>query len=89
MVWHNLDFGGVPTLRSPAQAKPLTRWKKVKVPVYPLERSREGVGQWTFFLGCVRLVHGNMGNQLLSQINTRFPPFRPKREFSPLSAGTR
>ena len=56
--------------------------------VYHLERRRKGVCQWIFLLGCVRLGHRNMGNQLLSQVVTRLPLVRPKWEFSPLSVET-
>ena len=55
MAWHNLGFGGVPTLRCPASAKPRIRWENPNVFVYPLELRRKGVGKWTFWLGCVRL----------------------------------
>ena len=39
---------------------------------------RKGVALWNFFLGCVRLVHRYMENQLPPQVVTRLPPFTPK-----------
>ena len=63
MVWNNLGFGGVFDASEPRFGETLDPLEKVKVPVYPFEQSRKGVGQWTFLLGCVRLGHRNIQNQ--------------------------
>ena len=88
MVWHNLGLGGVPTLRAPLRRNPESAGKTLTFSSTPIDVHRKGVGQWTFLLGCVRLVHRKVRNQILPQINTRFLPVRPKGEFSPVSAGT-
>ena len=49
---------------------------------------RKGVALWNFLLGCVRLGHRYMENQLPSQVVTRLPPFTPKRQFSPIRPRT-
>ena len=63
--------------------------KKSKLLVYPFDRSRKGVGQWTFLLGCVRLGHRKTPKQDRPKPLQRFPPFRPKREFRAISPRTR
>ena len=63
--------------------------EKVKVAVYPFDRSRKGVGRWIFLLGCVRLGHRKTQNQDPPQPLPRFPPFRPKWEFRAISPRTR
>ena len=72
MVWHEIGFCGIPMLQSPASAKPEPWWKIVKLPVYPFDRSRKGVNQWTIFLGYVRIGHRNMENEKSSQDSLRF-----------------
>ena len=54
--------------------------------VYPPRSGRKRVASWTFLFVCVRLGHGYMRNQVLSQINTRFTVVSPRQKFSPLSA---
>ena len=88
MVWHNLGFGGVPTLRAPLRRNPESAGKTLTFPSTPIDVRRKGVAQWTFLLACVRSGHRNLRNQSLPQIDTRFHPVRPNGEFSPLSAGT-
>src|SRR5664279_2938027 len=88
MVWHHLGFGGIPTLRSPRFGETLTRWRKVKLSVYPHDRRRKGVDKWKFLLACVRVVHRNIQNQDLPQLFTRFPPVHPKSEFRAISPET-
>ena len=72
MLLHQLvGFCGISMLQSPASVKPKPWWK-IKLPIYPFDRSRKGVDQWTFLLGCVRVGHRNMGNQKYSQDSLRF-----------------
>src|SRR5664279_2237464 len=86
MVWHHLGFGGIPTLRSPASAKPIPAGEKSTFSVYPHDRRRKGVDKWKFLLGCVRVCHRNIQNQDLAQLFTRFLTVRPKGEFRAISS---
>ena len=74
---------GAPLRRNPEPAR-----KKSNLSIYPFDRRREGVDTWTFLLGCVRLVHRTMGNQHFMPSVAWFHARHPRREFSPLSAGT-
>jgi hypothetical protein len=80
MVCHHVGFGGIQTLRSPSPAKPYTRWRKVKLIVYPFDRSRKRVAKCKYLLGCARLVTRNIQEQdlpQLSQRSTRSGSFEP------------
>ena len=88
MVWHNLGLGGVRRSGATLRRNPESAGKTLTFPSTPIYVRRKGVAQWTFLLGCVRLGHRNMRNQILPQIDTRFHPVRPKGEFSPLRAET-
>ena len=57
ILWHPLACGGIRTLRTPSPAKPYTRWRKVKVIVYPFDRSRNMVAKSIKLLGCVMVSH--------------------------------
>ena len=57
MLGPHASFGGIPTRRSPVSGDTLARGPRA---VYPFDRLRKGVDQWTFLLVCVGLGHSNM-----------------------------
>jgi hypothetical protein len=75
-----------PETRSVETLAPL---QKSQILVYPHNRRRKGVDNWTFLLGCVRVGPRNTQNQDLPQLLIRFPLVRPKWEFRAISPETR
>jgi hypothetical protein len=71
MVCHQVGFGSIQTLQSPSSAKPYTRWRKVKLTAYPLDRSRKRVAKCNYLLGYARLVTRNIQDQDLPQLSQR------------------
>ena len=77
MACHPLAFGDTPTLRSPSAAEPQPRWSPIKLIVYGVVRSPEGVAMCYSFLGCVRLDPRKSQNNGMNHLYRRFPPDRP------------
>ena len=77
---------GISTLRRSFFSGTLAPLEKSNLAVYPIDRHREGVYQWNFLIGCVRVGHRTMENQTRMWSNTWFHPVHRKWEFSAVSA---
>ena len=82
IVGTHASFVGIPTLRNAVSDETLTCGPQI---VYPFERLRKGVDQWTFLFVCVWLGHRKMENQTWAQVLTRFHPLGTEWDIRTLS----